>query len=84
MKCPKISEAISPLIKSRHSAKTPAAALLGSQPPRQSTIFTSRPSSSSATVFQRIVATILNYGSSNAARVTYFVGGVFARTESGE
>lgn len=66
MKRPKISEAISPLTKSRHSAKTPAAALLGSRPPRQNTIFTSRSSSPSATVFQRIVASILNYGGSNA------------------
>ena len=57
MKRPKISEAISPLTKSRHSANTPVA-LLGSRPPRQNTIFTSRSSSSSAT--------ILNYGGSNA------------------
>ena len=69
MKRPKISEAISPLTKSRHSAKTPAVALLGSRPPRQNTIFTSRSSSSSATVFQRIVASILNYGGPNASLI---------------
>ena len=35
-------------------------------------------------VFQRIVASILNYGGSNAPRLTYFVEGVFARTASRE
>jgi len=65
MKRPKVSEAISPLTKSRHFA-TPVA-LLGSRPPRQNTIFTSRPSSSSAT--------ILNYGGSNAPASLIFSGG---------
>ena len=84
MKRPKISEAISPLTKSRHSAKTPAAALLDSRPPRQNTIFTSRSSSGSATVFQRIVASILNYGGSNAPASLILSAEFFARSASGE
>jgi hypothetical protein len=46
--------------------ETPCAALPGSRPLRQNTIFTSRSSSSSASVFQRIVASILEYSASNA------------------
>ena len=44
----------------------PCRGIARSRPPRQNTIFISRSSSGSATVFQRIVASILNYGGSNA------------------
>jgi hypothetical protein len=84
MKRPKISEAISPLTKSRHSAKTPAAALLDS-----------RAAATKHDLYIALVLRVRDRLSANrrehpelrrfeCARVTYFVGGVFARSASGE
>jgi hypothetical protein len=66
MKRPKISEAISPLTKSRHPAKTPPrhCSARGHRDKTRS-LYRARPQVRER-VFQRIVASILNYRGSNA------------------
>jgi hypothetical protein len=64
MKRPKISEAISPLTKSRHSAETPAAAFAATATKHD--LYIALVLRVRDRVFQRIVASILNYGGPNA------------------
>jgi hypothetical protein len=66
MKRPKISEPISPLTKSRHSAETPAAAFAATATKHD--LYIALVLRVRDRVFQRIVASILNYGS-ECARV---------------
>ena len=71
MKRPKISEAISPLTKSRHSAKTPAAAFAATATKHD--LYIALVLSVRDRVFQRIVASILNYGGPNAPASLIFL-----------
>ena len=82
MKRPKISEAISPLTKSRHSAKTPAAAFAATATKHD--LYIALVLRVRDRVFQRIVASILNYGGSNAPASLILSAEFFARSASGE